>query len=436
MRKPSGISRRRFLKQSVAAAVPLVLTRCATTPGRTIGPNDRVNVGYIGVGRRSRQLMKLPPDTQIIAYSDVYLARLEEMQEKNPSAAIYPDYREMLARPDLDAVIVASPDHWHAAHVIHACEAGKDVYVEKPMTLTIAEGQAMVKAARNHKRVVQVGSQQRSTPKNRQGCELIRNGRIGKVHTVHAANFQSPWECDLPAQPVPAGLNWDAWCGQTEPRPYHEELYLPRVRGHEAGWISYRPYSGGEMTGWGAHGLDQIQWALGMDETGPVELWNHPDQTPPFDGVHRGPTWPVSMRYANGTIVHLNNRGPGGGALFEGELGSLLIDRGKWEVISGDVDTQLSSSDLRLYDSEQKTDWPGQGDTEAHLANWIYCIRHRETPAADVAIGHRSTTMCHLGNIARWTNRRLEWDPAKEEFINDPEATSLLRRPMRKPYEI
>lgn len=431
----STISRRRFIAASASALGPLILSR-NTADGRTISPNDKVTIGYIGVGRRARQLMKLPPDTQVIAYSDVYQSYLDEMQDRNPGTAVYRDYREMLARDDLDAVIVATPDHWHTKPVIDACKAGKDVYVEKPMTLTIAEGQAMVKAARENHRIVQVGSQQRSTPANRIGCELIRNGRIGKVHTVHAANYQSPWECELPGQPVPDGLDWDVWCGQTEPRPYHIELFTPRVRGHEAGWISYRPYSGGEMTGWGAHGLDQIQWALGTDETGPLELWNHVDDDPPFDGVHRGPTWPVSMRYADGAVVHLDGKGPGGGALFEGELGSILIDRGKWEVVAGDVDTDLSNADIRLYDAEEKTVWPGQGDTEAHLANWIYCIRTRELPIADVAIGHRSTTLCHLGNIARWTQRNLQWDPAKEEFMGDADANGYLSRSMREPYAV
>ena len=430
-----GVTRRSFLATSAAAVGPLILTGKAAH-ARTVSANDKVNIGYIAVGRRARQLMGVPPDTQVIAYSDVNKARLDEMKEKNPAADIYQDYREMLARDDLDAVIVATPDHWHTKPVIDACKAGKDAYIEKPMTLTIAEGQAMVKAARENKRVVQVGSQQRSTPANRIGCELIRNGRIGKVHTVHGANYQSPWECELPAQPVPDGIDWDMWCGQTEPRAYHIELYTPRVRGQEAGWISYRPYSGGEMTGWGAHGLDQIQWALGTDETGPIELWNHPEETPPFDGVHRGFTWPVSMRYANGTVVHLDGKGPGGGALFEGELGSILLDRGKWDVVAGDVDTDLTNADVRLYDSEQKTVWPGRGDTEAHIANWVYCIRNRETPVADVAIGHRSTSLCHLGNIARWTNRKLQWDPEKEEFVNDHEANSFLRRPTREAYGI
>ncbi len=416
------ITRRQFLGRGAAfsaagLAWPFLL------PGRAFGANDTIGVGYIGVGRRARQLMDLPRDMRIVAFSDVNPAHLNEMTAKHKDTKAYGDYREMLQDPAVDAVIIATPDHWHAINAVHACEAGKDVYVEKPMTLTIREGRIMVDAARKYDRVVQVGSQQRSMKECRFGCELIRNGRIGKVHTVHTANYESPWECDLPEQPVPEGLNWDMWCGQTEPRPYHEELYLPRVRGQEAGWISFRPYSGGEMTGWGAHGLDIIQWALGYEESCPVEVWPELDKTPPFDGVHKGPTCQVGFRYENGTTVMLDGQGPAGGGLFEGEDGKIRIDRGKWEAdpkSCGEIDA--NKLDVRLYQSDD------------HFGNWLECIRNRKRPVADVEIGHRTTTMCHLGNIARWTGRKLRWDPVKESFVDDPEANTYLERPMRAPW--
>lgn len=406
------VSRRTFLRRTgtavmMGAGVPLIV------PSRVFGANERVGVGYIGVGRRARQLMELPKGMEIVAISDVNQSRLEEFGGKGWKA--YPDYRTMLESSDVDAVIIASPDHWHALHAIHACEAGKDVYGEKPMTLTIREGRAMVEAVRKHKRVFQTGSQQRSMEKCRMGCEWVRNGRAGKVHTVHGNNYPSPWECTLPEQPVPKGLNWDMWLGQTPVRPYHEELYLPRVRGNEAGWISFRPYSGGEMTGWGAHGLDIVQWALGMDETGPVEVWAEGE----------GLKSPVSFRYANGVVLKLDDKGPAGGAVFVGDAGEILIDRDKCEAKPEALAQEpLRDSDIRLYKS---TD---------HLQNWLDCIRSREKPVADVEIGHRSATVCHLGNIARWTGRKLAWDPDKETFVGDTEADGYLQRPMRAPWQI
>ena len=412
MGRPSTLSRRAFLGCSarsimLGGTLPLVL------PARVFGANERVGIGYIGVGRRVRELMNLTKGMQIVAISDLNQNRLDEFKDKGWKA--YSDYRKMLESREVDAVIVATPDHWHALNCIHACEAGKDVYCEKPMSLTVREGRAMVEAVRRNKRVFQTGSQQRSMEACRIGCELVRNGRIGKVHTVHGNNYPSPWECTLPEQPVPKGLDWDMWLGQTPVRPYHEELYLPRVRGTEAGWISFRPYSGGEMTGWGAHGLDIIQWALGMDETGPVEVW------PEGEGLK----CPVSFRYADGVVLKLDDKGPAGGALFVGDKGEITVDRGKYAAKPVELAKEpLKGSDVHLYKSMD------------HMQNWLDCIRSREKPVADVEIGHRTTTVCHLGNIARWTGRKLTWDPEKEAFAGDEDANSYLRRPMRAPWTL
>jgi predicted dehydrogenase len=283
------------------------------------------------------------------------------------------------------------------------------------MTLTVREGRAMVEAVRKHKRVFQTGSQQRSMEQCRFGCELVRNGRVGKIQVVHANNYPSPWEPNLPEQPVPEGLDWDMWLGQTPLHPYHEEIYLPRVRGTEAGWISFRAWSGGEMTGWGAHGLDIIQWALGMDESGPVEVW------PEGQGLK----CPVTFKYANGIVVKLDDKGPHGGGLFIGEKGKILIDRGKCVCDPVELGKEpLSSSDVHLYKSAN------------HMQNWLDCIRSRKMPVADVEIGHRTATMCHLGNIARWTGRKLRWNPAQETFVGDEEANTFLERPMRAPWKL
>jgi predicted dehydrogenase len=298
------------------------------------------------------------------------------------------------------------------------------------MTLTIREGRLMVDAVRKYKCVFQTGSQQRSMAANRYGCELVRNGRIGKIHTVIGNNYPSPWEADLPGETVPDGLDWDKWCGPTEPVPYHPDLYRPRAN---PGWISFRPYSGGEMTGWGAHGLDQIQWALGMDETGPVEVWTEGEKFfPPTykepEGRGRGEKMcrspMIFYRYANGVNLKLDNGNPGGG-IFIGDKGKIEIFRGRVTSNPAEiVQEPIKDDEIRLYKSDN------------HMQNWLDCIKSREKPIADVEIGHRSGTVCHLGNIARWVGRRLRWDPVKECFPDDAEANALVDRPRRKPYQL
>ena len=265
------ISRRTLLRRTIAAGAmaPYVIPSGILAAEGCPGANDRIGVGYIGTGRRSTQLRDVTADVQIVAMADadIRLAREAAVQY---GAKAYQDYRRLLQSNDVDAVVIASPDHWHALHSIHAMQAGKDVYVEKPMTLTVREGRLMVQAARKYKRVVQCGSQQRSMAANHYACELVRSGGLGKIRKVIGHNYPSPWECALPGQPVPKGLDWDRWCGPTEPVPYHSDIYACRGK---PGWISFRPYSGGEMSGWGAHGLDQLQCALGMDDSGPVEFW-------------------------------------------------------------------------------------------------------------------------------------------------------------------
>ena len=318
----------------------------------------------------------------------------------------------MLESKDIDAVLVATPDHWHALHSIHACMAEKDVYCEKPMTLTIHEGRVMVKAVRKYKRVFQTGSQQRSMEQSRIGCELVRNRRLGNLHTIHGSNYPSPWKQDFPEEPVPEGLNWDAWHGMTETGIYNDNIYLPRAK---PGWISLQPYSGGEMTGWGSHGLDMIQWALGMDESGPIEVWP----------VGEGLECEVDFKYEGGILLKLDGKGPAGGALFVGDKGEILVDRGKYEAKPPEIATEPArGGEIKLEVSTN------------HMQNWFDCIRTRAKPIADVEIGHRSATVCHLGNIARWTGRKLQWSPEREKFIGDEDANAYLDRPRRHPYEL
>lgn len=437
MTPSANLSRRQFLHGGTALATAgtalpyLIPSTVLAAPGRK-GANDRIGLGGIGVGRQGSDIVEAAArskDARFVAVADANLPRAREMA-KRLEAEAYEDYRKLLERKDVDAILTATPDHWRSLVSIHACQAGKDVYAEKPMTLTIREGRLMVEAVRKYKRVFQAGSQQRSMAANRLGCELIRNGRLGKVHTVIGANYPSPWECAFPAQQVPEGLNWDLWCGPNKIVPYHIDLYSPRSN---PGWISFRPYSGGEMTGWGAHGLDQIQWALGMDESGPVEIWTEgPKFAPPtYDAPEsraRGDRLCASpkvfFRYASGIVVKLDNGNPGGG-IFIGDRGKIEIFRGKITSNPADlVKEPLKQGDVRLYKSDN------------HMQDWLDCIRTRERPAADVEIGHRSATLCHLGNIARWLGRKLQWDPVKEVFVGDDEANTYLDRARRKGYEL
>lgn len=416
------LSRRQFLGRGAiltagAVAAPYFVS------SRVFGASERIGIGGIGVGRQGRGILGVP-DSQLVAAADVNLPRAKAVAEKARAKA-FQDYRKMLELKEVDAVTIGTPDHWHALCAIHACQAGKDVYVEKPMTLTIREGRKMVEAVRKHGRVLQVGSQQRSMAANRIGCELVRAGGIGKVRKVIAHNYPSPWECGFSGQAVPEGLDWDMWCGPTDVVPYHADLYKPRAK---PGWISFRPYSGGEMTGWGAHGLDQVQWALGMDESGPVEVWTEgeklipPRQTEPGPRLDKACSAPkVFFRYPGGVVMELG-KGPAGGAIFIGEKGTVTIDRGKFRSDPPEIAEEALKS--------------AAGGGESHKGNWAACIKSRAKPVADVEIGHRSATVCHLGNIARYLGRKLRWDPVKEVFTDDAEANTYLDRRRRKPYQI
>lgn len=425
-----NLSRRQFMAGMTAAVAPMIL------PRTVFGANDRINVGWIGCGRRGGQLQGLPADARAAAFSDVNISRARSWAkgkfgrryDVNPAKDAYQDYREMLERDDLDAVIVATPDHWHALNAIDAMNKGKHVYCEKPMTLTIREGRLMVEAARKNKVACQCGSQQRTMEANRIGCALVRAGRIGKVHTVHAACFPTSWECTLPEEDkAPEEIDWDMWCGPTEPRGYHKKLYVPRggKLGHEWGWISFITYSGGEMTGWGAHGFDQIQWALNKDHTGPTKI-TPLEESPRFDGIHLGPNNYINMEYADGTVMKIDGNAGGGGGWFEGEDGEIKIDRGSYKCKPDSLDDVLPE----LPESSHT------GDTNEHIANWLHCARTGDKPNADVEIGHRSSTVCHLGNIARWLKRELVWDPETETFPGDDEANSYLDRKRRAPYTL
>ncbi|HEV3339589.1 MAG TPA: Gfo/Idh/MocA family oxidoreductase [Pirellulales bacterium] len=423
-------NRRSFLRAGAVAAAsavaaPLVIPRHVLSADDRPGANDRITVGAIGVGGRASLLLnQLPESAQIVALADCNLPRAEAFKAKaQKDWPVYQDYRKILDRQDIDAVIVATGEFQRVRPCIDACQAGKDIYAEKPLTLYVAEGRTLVNAVRNRGRVLQVGSQQRSMAMNHIACELIRSGGLGKVLEVRAINYggaeASPAE-PFPAMDVPAGLDWNMWLNQAADRPYHPDWM---------GWMRWRDFAGGEMTNWGAHGVDQIQWALGMDETGPVEV----------RPLSSGPNGQVAMRYASGVEVKFviePGHGPMGGAVFVCEKGKLEINRNKFTSNPPEIAQELNKK-VDVQEEERK--WSDQlalWQARWHMQNWLDCIRSRELPVADVEIGHRSITVCHLANIARAVGRELRWDPAKEQFAGDEEANGLLDRPRRKGFEL
>jgi predicted dehydrogenase len=427
--KPVGIDRRHFLSAtSSAAAIAIASSRARTTLASTTHPvsaNERIRVGAIGVGGRGALLLEQLPETaQIVAVADCNEPRALAFRDKiQADWPVYSDYRKILDRKDIDAVIVATGEFQRVRPCIEACMAGKDIYAEKPLSLYVQEGRALVDAARRTKRIVQVGTQQRSMEMNRVACELIRNGGLGKILEVRAIAYEGPQVSPaepFPAETVPSGLDWNLWLNQAAERPFNSKWM---------GWMRWRDFAGGQMTNWGAHGVDQIQWALGADDTGPVEL------VPLTSGL----SGQVRMKYANGVVVNFAiepGKGPMGGAVFVCERGKLEINRNKFTSNPPEIAIELRKQ-LDIVEEERKwSDDLALWQARWHMQNWLDCIKSRELPVADVEIGHRSITVCHLANITRELQRPLRWDPAKESFVDDPEANKRLTRERRKGFEL
>jgi predicted dehydrogenase len=413
-------SRRQFLKRAAAAgsafAAPMFVPARVLGLENAPGANEQITIGVIGVGFRARQLIEqIPVGGRVVALADCYLKRAIDGAKDRPTKwAVYQDYRQMLDREELDAALIATPDHARTLPCIHAVQAGLDVYAEKPLTVYVREGRTLVDAVRKHKRIFQVGTQQRTMEINRFCCEFIRDGKIGTVQLVSGVNYTGPRRYEgLPEEPVPDTDDWNTWCGPTELRPFNNQLQFA--------WMQWRDYSGGEMTNWGAHGVDQIQWALGKDHTGPTELW--PESL--------GPNGAVSMRYSDGTLVKFERaNAPMGGAVFTGSECKMEINRNRFAT--NPPDFVKDAPDPAVAEK-----WEGEGwIARPHIQNWLDCIKSRELPNADVEIGHRSITICHLLNFARELGRKLHWNPDAERFENDDEANGLLERPRRAGFEL
>jgi predicted dehydrogenase len=327
--------------------------------------------------------------------------------------AAFTDFRELLARRDIDAVVIATPDHWHAIPAILAARARKDVYCEKPLSLTIAESRAMVRAAREHDIVFQTGSQQRTEfdGKFRKAVEYVRSGRIGRVRTVRVGVGGPARPCDLPAEQAPEGVDWEMWNGPSPARAYNHVLCPTGIHNHFPAWRDYREYAGGALADMGAHHFDIAQWALNMDHSGPTAL--HPPE--------RGDT---GLRFVYASGVEMFHGGPSG-CTFEGTEGTIYVDRDRMESRPASILEQpLAERDFHL---------PAAANN--HRQNWLDCIRSRRQPVSDVEIGARSAQVCQLGNIAYQLRRALRWDPDREEFLNDEAANRLRSRENQAPWQ-
>ncbi|HEX8916489.1 MAG TPA: Gfo/Idh/MocA family oxidoreductase [Humisphaera sp.] len=427
------LSRRQFLRRSAAAAAvavaaPTVIPSSALGDAKTPAPSNRLVLGFIGMGKQNmshfnRMLGK--KDVQVVLACDVDTKRREnalkvaadkykDLERKGDVTGVV-DYREVLGRKDVDAVLIGLPDHWHAIPYIEAAKAKKHVYGEKPLTLTIHEAKLCIDAVRKHGVVFQTGSQQRSSKEFRTAIEYVRSGRLGKIKRVLVDVGNSSKPCDLPEEPMEPGLEWERWLGPAPLRPYNSVLSPRGVHNHYPAWRAYREYSGGGYTDFGAHHFDIAQWGLDMDKSGPVEI------IPPDEKDKSGKG--VKYVYANGVeVVHATC----GGILFEGENGSILVNRGKLSSTPESILKEpLTDKDFRL------------GPTPGHHEEWLECIREGKgrRPICDVEVGARSVTVCHLGNLAYWNRQRMKWDPQGWKFA-DEAHNKWLDRERRGPYQL
>jgi predicted dehydrogenase len=443
-RNTGKLTRRDFLKSSVGATAGAVLACpeivasgvfAANTPGR------RITIGCIGVGRMGlsdlREIFGFD-QAQVIAVCDVDSKRLNHARQKveeyygaqktsgtYKGCATYKDFRALLEREDIDAVLICTPDHWHALPAIAAAKAGKDIFLQKPLTLTVKEGRILSDTVRRYGRILQVGSQQRSDSKFCFACELVRNGRIGKLHTVKVGLPVDPATSPQAPMPIPKQFDYQMWLGPAPWADYTEKRVHPQDGYDRPGWLRISDYCCGMITGWGSHHIDITQWGMGTECTGPVEVEGWAEY--PRDGL-----WDVhgafraEYTYANGVkLICADNTKNKQGILFEGTEGWVYVKRGLIDAHPKSLLTSvIGPNEIHLYKSNN------------HKANFLECIKTRAETVAPVEIGHRSNTVGVLGYIAMTLGRKLKWNPEQERFIDDMEANRLLSRPMRSPWNL
>jgi predicted dehydrogenase len=462
MTNRNEISRRTALAaaaQGIGASTVLAAGFPAIVPASVFGataPSNRINIGAIGTGRISRT-HDMPgvwkyDQARIVAVCDLDSRRMEDAKvlvngvyakktgKPYDGVTGYLDYKELLQSKDVDAVLVSTPDHWHALIAIAAVEAGKDVYLQKPASLTIAEGRALSNAVHRTGRIFQIGSQQRSSPQFRYAAELVRNGRIGQLKTVYVGLPGDPSGDEEPEMPVPRNLDYEKWLGSTPYVYYTEKRVHPQEGYDRPGWLRCEQFGAGMITGWGAHHVDSAHWAMGTEYTGPVEISGSAEfPTKGLWNVH-GP-FKTEGVYADGVRMIISGEFPNG-VKFEGTEGWVFVSRGNEQVTASDPvaklkDAQaLSASDPKIITSTIGPDEIHLYESSDHHGNWLDCVRSRQQPIAPVEVAHRSCSACLLHHMAMKTKRKLYWDPLRERFKNDDEANAMLSRPQRWPYMI
>ncbi len=434
-------SRRALLKTSAMLGAGLALP--ALVPATVFGaeaPSERITVGCIGVGRMGmgdlREALGFK-QVQVVAVCDVDSDRVANAQKSVDSyyqqhrggsgagCAGYGNFRELLARDDIDAVQIVTPDHWHVIPAIEAAKAGKDIFLQKPMSLTIEEGRILSDVVAQYKRVFLIGSQQRSDARFRQACELVRNGRIGKLRTIKVGFGVDPSTGPEPVMPVPKELDYDMWLGPAPWAPYTEKRVHPQEGYGRPGWLRISDYSAGMITGWGSHHNDIAQWGMGTEYTGPVTVEGQTEF--PKDGlwdVHGDFT--IEYTYANGVkVICADNKVNKQGVVFEGDKGSVYVRRGHIEANPASLlQETIGPNETKLYVSNN------------HKGNFYECIKSRAQTIAPAEVAHRSCSVCLLGEIAMRLGRKLHWNPKTEQFDNDDEANRMLFKPMRAPWRL
>ncbi|MGD8501682.1 MAG: Gfo/Idh/MocA family oxidoreductase [Phycisphaerales bacterium] len=427
-----NITRRRFLKSATgvtagAMAFPYVVSSSALGKAGGVAASDRIVMGCVGMGGMGIGDMRGflgKKEVQVVAVCDVDKSQRDKAKKnvdekyKNNDCRTYLDFREVIARDDIDALSLALPDHWHSIPAVMGARAGKDIHAQKPLARTIREGRAMCDAVRRYGIVWQTGSQQRSEGNFHRACELVRNGRIGKVQRVEVGLPTGGGSDNKPVQPEPEGVDWNFWLGPAPWVPYRGILHW--------NWRWMMDYSGGQLTDWAGHHIDIAHWGLDLERTGPVEIEGR--GVYPKDGIYDVPMeYKFTCKYANGIVMTVaNNRQIPQGTKWYGESGKwIYVKRGKLEANPPSVLKEVIGPDEdKLYESRD------------HRQNFLDCIKSRKETIAPAEVGHRSISVGLLGEIAMLTERRLRWDPDREVFVNDEQANRMLSRPMRSPWHL
>jgi len=451
------MKRRKFLKNTVATTAGALIIP-TIVPSSVFGknaPSNKINIGQIGCGRIART-HDMPGTLQhdaarMIAVSDLDSNRMEDgkklvenfYKKKTGSnnavdVKMYGDYKEMLLNKDIDAVIISTPDHWHSQPALEAALAGKDIYLQKPTSLTVEEGRLLSDIVHRQGTVLQMGTQQRSMPQFRRAAELVRNGRIGKIHTVKIGLPGDPAGPVFETGPVPSSLNYDMWLGSTPEMEYHEKLVHPQKGYSRPGWLRHENYGAGMITGWGQHHFDSAAWGMDTEHTGPISV-EAVAQFPKSGSWNVHGDFMVKQEYENGISVFVSG-GYTNGIRYEGEDGWIFVSRGDYTASASDPVAKeksskaLNASDPKILDSKI-------GDNEIHLyksdeqhGNWLDCIKSRKQPISPIEIGHRACSICLISHIAMKVPGVLNWNPATERFANNDLANSMLSRPQRYPY--